>query len=83
MEMFQKAILPRIEELFEKKIQKLDSKFERKLDKYHKEVVGFKVEVMDEIKDLREEVIITLHQYKRTDRRLEKVEKRLNIPSSI
>jgi len=67
-EMFEEALLPRIEEILEEKIQK-----------YRVEVIGFKEEVMGEIKNLREEVTVTLHQYERTNKRVDKIAKHLNI----
>lgn len=68
MEMFDEAILPRIEEIFEEKIKK-----------YQVEVLGFKDEVMGEIKALRDEVAVALHQYKRTNNRVDKIDKHSNI----
>lgn len=68
MEMFEEALLPRIEEILEEKIQK-----------YRVEVIGFKEEVLGEIKDLREEVTVTVHQYERTNKRVDKISKHLNI----
>lgn len=63
LEMFEEALLPRIEEILEEK-----------LGKYRIEVLGFKEEVLGEIQKLREDVTVTLHQYKRTDKRLGKLE---------
>jgi len=68
MEMFEVALLPRIEEILNENLQK-----------YKIEVLGFKEEVLGEIKDLREEVQVTLHQYERTNRRVDKIAKKLNL----
>ena len=67
-EMFNEAILPRIEEIMEDK-----------LHKYQIEVVDFKQEVLDEIKKLRDEVLVVNHQYRRTTDRIEDIEKKLSI----
>ena len=69
MEMFEEALLPRIEEIFEDKIKK-----------YQVEVIGFKDEVLGEIKGLRDEVKVTLNQYKRTNKKVDKISKHLNLP---
>ena len=68
MEMFEEALLPRIEEIFEDKLKK-----------YQVEVVGFKEEVLVEIKGLRDEVKVTLNQYKRTNENVEKISKHLDL----
>lgn len=68
MEMFEEALLPRIEEILEEKIQK-----------YRIEVLEFKEEVMGEIKKLREEVTVVIHQYERTNKRVDKIAKHLNL----
>jgi len=69
-DMFNEAILPRIEEIMEDK-----------LHKYQIEVVDFKQEVLAEIKKLRDEVLVVNHQYRRTTDRVENIEKKLNITS--
>ena len=69
MEMFEEALLPRIEEIFEDKLKK-----------YQVEVVGFKEEVLGEIKGLRDEVKVTLNQYKRTNEKVDKISKHLDLP---
>jgi hypothetical protein len=69
MEMFEDALLPRIEEVFEEKLKK-----------YQIEVVGFKEEVLGEIKGLRDEVKVTLNQYKRTNNKVDNISKHLNLP---
>ena len=74
MEMFQKQLLPRIEEIMGEKIEKVTTNF-------RSEVLGFKVEVLGEIKGLREEVTTALGQYKRTNRRVDRIEKYLNLSS--
>lgn len=68
MEMFEEAILPRIEEVFD-----------RKIEKYREEVIDFKVEVVGEIKDLREENQIILKQYERTNDKVDKIAKQIDI----
>lgn len=68
LEIFEEALLPRIEEILEEKTQK-----------YRVEVIGFKEEVMSEVQGLRNEVTATLHQYRRTTDRVEKIENQLNI----
>ncbi len=68
MEMFEDALLPRIEEVFENRIKV-----------YQEEVVGFKVEVLGEIQKLREEVAVVNHQYERTNKRVDKIAKKLNL----
>lgn len=70
MEMFQDQLLPRIKEIFEEKIKK-----------YRTEVVEFKVEILGEIQDLREEVTATLHQYERASKRFDRVEKHVGLPA--
>lgn len=72
MEMFDEAILPRIEEIFEEKLKK-----------YRIEVLEFKEEVLGEIKNLRDEVVVTLHQYERTDQRIGKIDRHLGISTEI
>jgi hypothetical protein len=69
MEMFEEALLPEIEEIFEDKLKK-----------YQVEVVGFKEEVLGEIKGLRDEVKVTLNQYKRTNEKVDKISKHLDLP---
>ena len=69
MEMFEEALLPGIEEIFEDKLKK-----------YQVEVVGFKEEVLGEIKGLRDEVKVTLNQYKRTNEKVDKISKHLDLP---
>jgi len=71
MEMFDEAILPRIEEIFE-----------NKLKKYSNDVVGFKDEVMGEIKALRDEVLVTSHHYEKTNKRVDLIDKHLEIDTS-
>ncbi len=73
--MFQEQLLPRIEEVFQKKIEK----YHNEVKKYREEVVDFKVEVLGEIKGLRDEVTIVNHQYERTDKRVTRVEKKLKL----
>lgn len=68
MEMLEEQILPRIEEIFEEKIQK-----------YRSEVVDFKVEVVGELKSQREEVSAVNIQYERTNKKINKIAKKLNI----
>ena len=65
-EMFEEALLPRIEEILDEKIEK-----------YRVEVLGFKEEVLGEIKNLRDEVLVVNHQYDRTNKRVDKLEKLL------
>jgi hypothetical protein len=63
-----KAILPRIEEILDEKLQK-----------YRVEVLGFKEEVLSEIKDLRDEVTVVNHQYRRTNDRVDELAKKLSV----
>ena len=79
MEMFEEAILPRIEEVFDKKMEEYASKTNDKLNNYRNEVVEFKVEVLGEIKDLREENQIMFKQYERTNDRVDRIAKHLDI----
>ena len=79
MEMFEEAILPRIEEVFDKKMEEYASKTKDKLNNYRNEVVEFKVEVLGEIKDLREENQIMFKQYERTNDRVDRIAKHLDI----
>ena len=71
LEVFEEAILPRLEEM-------MDERLEAKLKPFRDDVLGFKVEVMGEIKDLREEVTVALHQYKRTNKRVDGLEVRVD-----
>ena len=64
--MFEEVLLPRIEEGLDEKIEK-----------YRVEVLGFKEEVLGEIKNLRDEVSVVNHQYDRTNKRMNKIEKML------
>ena len=71
MEMFDEAILPRIDEIFEEKLKK-----------YSLEVLGFKEEVMSEIQKLRDEVTVTNHHYEKTNERVDIIDKNLGINTS-
>lgn len=75
MEMFDQAILPRIDELFEEKLQKYQSETIN-------EVASFKSEVVGEVQKLREEVIVTNHHYIKTNKRVDLIDKELNIDTS-
>jgi hypothetical protein len=68
MEMFEEAIFPRIEQLFDEKVHQMETKFLESEER-----------VMGEIHGLREEVSITLHQYKRTNKRVDEIDKHLGI----
>ena len=68
-EFFHEEIIPAIEETLDRKIQE-----------YRSEVLDFKAEVLGELKSLRDEVSTTFHQYERVDKRMYRVEKRLNLP---
>lgn len=72
-EMFEEALLPRIEEIMDEKIEK----YRVEVLGFKEEVLGFKVEVLGEIKKLREEVSVVNHQYQRTNQRVDKIEKLL------
>ena len=69
LDMFEEALLPRIKEILEEK-----------LAKYRVEVIGFKEEVLGEIKDLRDEVKVTLGQYERTNDKVDRIAKHLDLP---
>lgn len=69
-EMFEEAILPRIEEILSEKIKN-----------YRIEVLGFKEEVLGEIRDLRDEVTVASRLYERVDKRVDRIEKLLKNPS--
>ena len=71
MEMFDEAILPRIDEIFE-----------NKLKKYTNEVVGMKDEVVGELQKLRDEVIVTSHHYDKTNKRVNIIDKHLGIDTT-
>lgn len=79
MEMFEEALLPRIEEIFVEKMEEHKVEVDRTIKGYRNEVVDFKVEVLGEIKNLREEVTVVNHQYERTNKRVDKISKHLNI----
>ncbi len=66
--MFEEALLPRIEEILDGNLQK-----------YKIETLGFKEEVLGEIKDLRDEVSVTLNQYERTNKKVDKIAKHLDL----
>lgn len=76
MEMFDQAILPRIDELFEEKLQKYQNETIN-------EVASFKSEVCGELQKLREEVSTTNHLYKKTNERVDLIDKELNIDTSV
>lgn len=83
MELFNEAILPRFEEVVEEKLNIHDERMETKLKEYKVEVLGFKEEVMGEIKKLRDEVVITGHHYRNTNKRVDLVDKHLGIDTSV
>jgi len=72
MEMFDEAILPRIEEIFDDKLKKYEIK-----------VVEFKEEVLGEIQKLRDEVLVTSHHYEKTNERVDKIDRHLEIDTSV
>lgn len=82
MDMFEQEILPRFEEILDEKLNRYRREDDKKLQAYRNEVVDFKVEVLGEIKNLREEVVVTGHQYDRTSRRVDKIDKHLGITTS-
>ena len=53
--------------------------YREEIKMYREELVQFKIEVMGEIKALREEIEIALHHYERMDARLARVEKKLGL----
>ena len=71
-EMFEEALLPRIEEILEKK-----------LSKYRVEVIGFKKEVIGEIKDLRDEVVAVNGQYERTNIKVDRLQEKIDSVASL
>lgn len=76
LEAFEEVIMPQIDEKFEDfeiKINHLPTKeeFFSRMDK-----------VMGELQKLRDEVIIVNHQYERTNKRVDKVDKHLNISTA-
>ena len=80
--MFEEALLPRIDELFDEKVEKINKqvkKYRREVCGYRVDVLGFKEEVLGEIRDLRDEVAVTLHQYTRTNKRVDKIATHLNL----
>ena len=53
--------------------------YREEIKMYREELVQFKIEVMGEIKALREEIEIALHHYERMDARLARAEKKLGL----
>jgi len=74
LEMFEEALLPRIEEIVDEKVGKLSSEVKN----YRGEIIEFKEAVIGEVKDLRDEVAVALHQYDRTNKRVDKIAQHLN-----
>lgn len=72
MDMFNEAILPRIDEMFEESLKK-----------YTNEVAGFKDEIVGELQKLREEVTVTSHHYEKTNKRVDIIDKHLGIDTSV
>jgi len=66
--MFDEAILPRFEEILDEK-----------LHQYQIEVLGFKEEVLGEIKNLRDEIAVALHQYERTNTKVDEIASHLKL----
>ncbi|MBI2590499.1 MAG: hypothetical protein HYW33_01275 [Candidatus Blackburnbacteria bacterium] len=90
LDALEKSLLPRMEEVIdermavystrlEERIEEKIGQMEDKLKIYRNEVLEFKDEVIGEVKGLREEVAVALHQYERTTKRVEDIEKHLNI----
>ena len=76
LNMFNQEILPRFEEIV---AEKMAETFDKKFLPYRNEVVDFKVEILGEIKNLREEIAVAGHQYDRTNRRVDKIDEHLGI----
>ena len=83
MGMFNEAILPRFDEVIEERLNIHDEKMENKLREYRHEVVGFKEGVMGEIQKLRDEVLITGHHYEKTNKRVDLIDKKVGIDTSV
>ncbi len=83
MGMFNEAILPRFDEVIEERLNIRDEKMENKLREYRHEVVGFKEGVMGEIQKLRDEVLITGHHYEKTNKRVDLIDKKVGIDTSV
>ena len=88
-ESFNGFVMPQIRKMFQEEFQKIDKKFEArfetietKLEDYREEIIGFKVEMAGEAKSTREELAITLNQYRRINVRLTRVEKHLGLASA-
>ena len=55
---------------------------ETEVRSYKDDVVGLKVEILGEIQKLRDEVAVTLHQYQRTNRRVDIIDSHLGISTA-
>jgi hypothetical protein len=73
---FNSEILPRLESVLQQSMDMVEEKFSKKL-------LATEEKVMGEIKDMREELTIALHQYKRTNARVDKIDEHLGINTLI
>jgi hypothetical protein len=76
MEMMEEAILPRIEEMINERAERTEARIEE----YRNEIIGFKDEVMGKVKNFEEEATVSSYQNRRTVKRVERIEKHLNMP---
>jgi len=70
MEMFEVALFPRIEELFDEKVHQIEIK-----------VLESEERIVGELQALRDESAATFAQYERTNKRVDKIDRHLRINS--
>lgn len=81
LEIFDEKIMPRLEKIMEEYRKEVQS-YKVEVQEYKNDVVGYREETSGEIQKLRNEVIVALHQYKRTNRRVDLIDKHLDINTS-
>lgn len=89
LEVFEKAILPRIGEMMDERIYRKMSEFDDKIDGVEEsvaglrnDVLGFKDEIIGRLDKIETNIDILSHQQSGTLARIVRVEKHLNLPSA-
>lgn len=69
-----------VEVFFEEVMPAIEEMLDRKIDGVKDYVMDYKVETIGEIQALREQVTVTLHQYGKTSKRLDRVVRKIKLP---
>lgn len=79
VEYFHEEIIPTFELMLKNQKKEIKEEISEEIQGLKNDVISLKEEVMGEIKDFREEMTVGMHQNERNTRRLDRVEKVLDL----